>query len=192
MPGPNTAAQRDARRLYAYLKRNGRSSRLLLNHVDGELWWSDGFLLLPADVAMVELLDDFNLTAEPMVCEIGRTVKKVGGEAPDFQGLVALATVTLKKMVAIAPVMLNGSTLLIDDGTYTKELWSADGGRTVTHQFDRSRLDVVGRDGEWRCSPEKIGQQAAARYDEYRLTGLLMPFYTGLNVGPLVPEAVAA
>lgn len=185
-------AQRQARTLHAYLKRNGFGSRLVLAHLDGQLWWSDAYLMLPVDVGVVALLDDYNLKAEPMVCEVGRTIKKVGSDPADFQRLVATSTVALKNMVEITPVMLGGHTLLVDNGQLVSELWSADGGRTVTHRFVRSKLDVVGRDGDWRCVPDELGQRPAVRYEEGKLTGLLMPLHGGLTADVVLPEAVAA
>ena len=187
-----TTAQRDARKLHAYLKRNGPGSRLILSRVDGELWWSDAYVMLPVDTGMAVLLDDYNLTAEPMVCHVAHTIKRAGDATTDFQKLIASSTVSLKKMLAVEPVMLNGHTLLADDGRTIQELWSADQGRSVTHRFDRNRLDLAGRDGEWRCSPDNIGRAPAVRYVDGKVTGLLMPLVGAMRAESLVPEAVAA
>ena len=188
----STLGQMRARTLHAHLKRNGRRARLLLNYIDSELWWSDGYLMLPVDVGMTALLRDYNLEAEPMACEVDRTIKKVGDQAADFQRLVATSTVAIKEMVEILPVTMGGHTLLLDSGNGASELWSADQGRTVTHRFDRSKLDLIGRDGEWRCAPEEIGGKPAVRYAEGKVTGLLMPMDVGLGGAVDLPEAVAA
>ena len=178
----NRIHEKQAAALWRYLKTGpGWGRRLIVSKHEGRLWWSDGYLMLPVGPAMELLMADYNLPPEPMVCSVGRTLVRNDGKPSDFTALINKAT-PKKGMATLRPVEFDGSPLTIADNLTgsTLELWSADGGKTVTHKFNRQLLETVYAGGgtEFRAAKTSGGSWdgPVVRFDASGvLTGLLMP-----------------
>jgi len=171
--------EREASALFTYLKPKSASwpKRLHLAEVDGKMWWTDSYLLLPAGDAMTDLLARYNLTPEPMLCEVGRTIVRVDTNHPvNLAGLV-VKYAPKRGMVDVAPLEFGGRPLVqIEATTGTQQvLWSTDGVK-VTHRVDAKKVAVVEAAGgdRWRVAA-KVPNAAMVRFDGKAPVGFLMP-----------------
>ena len=178
--------------LYRYLKKHG--SRLLLNEVDGRMWWSNAYVIAPVDVAMTELLALYNLTPEPMNCDVDSTIVRNDTDPVNMASLLAKFQAKNSKTYAtVKPLQVGETTLLTSTattaGTGLCELWSTDGA-TVTHRFLADHLKVVlSAGGDHMVSIADKPKGPTARFGEDGLAGLLMPVYGEAQVLPWAKAA---
>lgn len=171
--------EREASALFTYLKPKPVSwpRRLHLAEVDGKMWWTDSYLLLPVGDAMTYLLARYNLAPEPMLCEVGRTIVRVDTNRPVDLAALVVKYAPKRGMVDVAPLELGGRPLVqIEPLTGTQQvLWSTDGVK-VTHRVDAKKVAVVEAAGgdRWRVAA-KVPNAAMVRFDGKAPVGFLAP-----------------
>lgn len=168
-------ARSEAAAIRKYLK--GSTNRLMLAEVNGAVWWSDSYLMLPVGAGMTRLLMLHNLPVEPMTCDTSDgTITRTRTDAPNFQGLVD-RYVAPKGMKLIRPLTYTGHPIVVRSALagHDLELWTADG-VTVAAALNADIRAMVGRSfGEqiWKKLPGE--SNAAVRFDQQGdPVGLLM------------------
>lgn len=168
-------------RLQAYFKQAGR---LILSEIEGELWASDGFLLIPVDEhsLVAELLAEFNLPFEPMVCDVRRTV--VQRKADVIPNLASLLPDT-SALKPLKPELIDGHEVYINGGDAM--VWTT-GAHLIL--LDATRVAITERftpGAQWMASGGL--RRLVARVLNDRAVGLLMPVRAG---SPRLRKSAAA
>lgn len=111
-----------------------KGPRLMLNTVeDGRLWASNSYWAVDTTDKGVftDLFGDYNLTPEPMVCDVGPTIRRTVTPPPDIQKLIPSEPGTL-----IAPWAVDGCRMFsAADSTTEKspsQLWRHADGRLLS------------------------------------------------------------
>jgi hypothetical protein len=156
----------------AYFKRSGR---LMLNEHAGQMWVTDSFILVPVtDKSVIaELLAEFNLPFEPMVCNVSRTVvRRKNDVLPKIETVLPSAK-ALKTYTPMIRERIAGMDAGVVTPNGTLEVWSC-GDLPVL--FDATRAAMVGRlnpsPGTW-CASDPT--RPAARIVDRKVDGMLMP-----------------
>jgi hypothetical protein len=124
-------------------------TRLHINTIDDDLWWSDSYVMVKADDAFLLLIDSYNLPAEPMMCSVGRTITRTGNVTGDLAGLLEKYA-PRGGNVDVAPLTVDGERLTITFRGRRVELWSTDE-HTVTHRVRADFTSLPERNpGTWR------------------------------------------
>ena len=107
----------------------GRRRRLHLNHVNGDLWWSDAYIALPVGAGMTRLLGLANLPLEPMVCDLTDGITRTDSAPGDLQANLDKHAPTKGKAkpVPVWPLTYGGVAITLTGANRTLELWTADG-----------------------------------------------------------------
>lgn len=167
MKKPTTA------QVMAYFK---KADRMILAEHDGQMWVTDSYLLIPVDEKSVvaQLLAEYNLPFEPMVCDVRRTVVRrkndrvpdVGSVIPDAKALKSLAAIKRETLAGQdAFGMLQGELTRIYSNRLELPVVLNDARATMAEHFTP--------DAAWMTGPDPL--KAVARVRGKAAIGLLMP-----------------
>jgi hypothetical protein len=168
-----------------------RNGRLLIGEHNKLLWASNSYWLfrLPTEKhPLFDLLADYNLSTEPMACEVGRTIKRTKLGGPDFGPIIDSAgrkakhEMTRHKMGA-GEVFISGTGL-----REPVEVWQANGTfLTFNSQFRRFCEDMA-QSSNWRS--DGVNTSPAVLLDnEDEPVAALMPVRSLIDT---VPKDMAA
>lgn len=145
------------------------------------LWATNSFWLV--EITPVSplrlLLSEYNLPVEPMVCEVGRTLRRSPGVAPPvISGLFSAPTVT-----PIVPFTIGRVPMIQEDTDGTLcEVWQRDSDKrfVVLNKTYRSFVDLMVPGDSWGMGDPP--HSVVRRLDEDGVTtALLMPIRTLLS-----------
>lgn len=162
---------------FNYFKKSG--PRLFLNEHQGKLWASDHYMMVPvdADGPIAAMLADFNLPAEPMSCEVGRTVKRTDAQPPDLGRILSETTWTQR----LTLLTYGQYEVKLEQNGVTYEPWRSSTGEMVVFDPTKRRFVESVTEGAWFAGTTET--KPAVRVDDNgQVTALLMPIRTQLGV----------
>lgn len=163
-------------RLHSYF----RSVNRLFISADksGALWVTDSYLLVrvPDEKHPVALLlAEFNLPLEPMVCDVGRTVRRrADTPPPDITKLLPPKGWDVK----VTPLLVDGVEVFTfsEKGQPAVLMERVDGKRvTLSERKRRLVVDLTSPDGEWAMQTGRDLRSPVAYRVDGATAGLLMP-----------------
>lgn len=140
-------------RLLSYFK----GGRLMVAEHEGGLYVTDSYLIFGFDSkksVMAELLADYNLKAEPMVCEVGPTIRLREGQTPPDMAKF-LTPPTKKTHKPATPQTIGGFSVLLRHQSCLGEVWETAGGlRLMIDQAKRQVIDDLVPRGKWMAESD--------------------------------------
>lgn len=180
--------------LFREIKLN-RARLILLEHQDS-MWATNSYWMvrLPeADNPFAKLLAEYNLPWEPMVCEIGRTIKRTNGKQPhaDVVGGFVPNSVTTETHTPVRRHLLAGADVFVSSTTGptdTAEVWERDDSLlVVVNRRFRALMDDLTR-GEWHHKKD-APFSPLVKVDDGTVKALLMPIRHVIEDGAVAPGA---
>ena len=123
----------------------------VMRDVDGALWATDKLWMvkvLPAQEKLLNaLLADYNLPLEPMVCEVGRTLRRIEAKPPELapilKGIPKKAPALIRHSVGGFPIFIR------TDGTRWAGVWTADDHAVTLDAEKVTFVEDLAGPGEW-------------------------------------------
>lgn len=132
----------------------GKGHLMLAEH-DGSLWVTEKYMAARLEGSaldrMADLLALYNLTVEPMVCEVGSTIIRNDATPPDVGKVIPAPAHQAKRfLIGTSPVLVDSP---MDGGGL--QLWEANGRRVCLQPSIMSMVDRLAIEGEWFVSAKE-------------------------------------
>jgi hypothetical protein len=155
-----------------------RPGRLIVGEHEGKLYVSDSYLMFGFDAKkslLADLLADYNLKPEPMVCEVGSTIRLCEGQPPPNLGMYLVPPDKTYQLATSQTI--GGFPVLLQHTAGLSEVWETKKGlRLSVAQEKRGLIDELVPRGKWMARDDvkpmvKVG-------DDNQVLAVVMPVRT--------------